>query len=103
MADARGTYWPGSVPNKRVPGYGSCGPALPKSAPVPAVQSPAVSSGPACERSTVPLAPEMLIEVVLVEFTWMERCGPPQIWIVFEPFLLKAPEAVGCSTRIGTG
>ena len=86
-----------------VPGYGFWLPALPKSAPVPVVQSPAVSSGPAWERSTVPLAPEMLIEVVLVEFTWIDRCGPPQIWIVFVPFLLKAPEAVGCSTKIGTG
>jgi hypothetical protein len=45
----------------------------------------------------------MLIEVLLVELIWMDRDGPPQIMTVFEPFLLKEPEAVGCSTRIGTG
>src|SRR4051794_26205368 len=33
----------------------------------------------------------------------MDLGGPPQILMVFPPFLLNDPLIVGCSTRIGTG
>src|SRR5437762_3148443 len=103
MGDALGRYFPGLVPGRNVNvGEGEGPPQTPKSAPVPVVQVPAVSSGPAWERSTVGLFP-VASAVALDEFTCMLRLGPPHILIKGVPFIAKEPERVGWVTRIGTG
>jgi hypothetical protein len=69
MGDALGRYFPGLVPGRKVNGgVGEGPPQTPKSAPVPVVQVPRVSSGPAFERSMVEL-PTVEFAVALEEFT----------------------------------